>query len=178
MVPRMLMYLSMIETPEDQDKLLQIYTRYRNLMYHVAYKILSNHYDAEDAVGLAFEAIIRSLDKIGEADCPKTRSFIVLITERKAIDVVKTSHWDKIVPMNEDIPGLEVPLPGDHGLADALARLPAHYRQIILLRYDNGYTTGELAKQLGMTRSGVRKLIGRAKKALEKTLEGEDCAKD
>lgn len=173
----MLMYLSMIETPDDKAKFERIYNRYRNLMYHVAYKVLGNHYDAEDAVHQAFVAIIRHLEKIGDIDCPETRSFIVLITERKAIDLIRTSHSEKVIPLNEDLLGIEIPAPGDHGLADALAKLPAHYREVLLLRFDNGYSTKELAQMLGMTESGVRKLIGRAKNALGRMLEEESYAK-
>ena len=173
----MLMYLSMIETPDDKAKFERIYNRYRNLMYHVAYKVLGNHHDAEDAVHQAFVAIIRHLEKIGDIDCPETRSFIVLITERKAIDLIRTSHSEKVIPLNEDLIGIEIPAPGDHGLADALAKLPAHYREVLLLRFDNGYSTKELAQMLGMTESGVRKLIGRAKNALGRMLEEESYAK-
>ena len=173
----MLMYLSMIETPDDKAKFERIYNRYRNLMYHVAYKVLSNHYDAEDAVHQAFVAIIRHLEKIGDIDCPETRSFIVLITERKAIDLIRTSHSEKVIPLNENLIGIEIPAPGDHGLGDALAKLPAHYREVLLLRFDNGYSPKELAQMLGMTESGVRKLIGRAKNALGRMLEEESYAK-
>lgn len=173
----MLMYLSMIETPDDKAKFERIYNRYRNLMYHVAYKVLGNHYDAEDAVHQAFVAIIRHLEKIGDIDCPETRSFIVLITERKVIDLIRTSHSEKVIPLNEDLLGIEIPAPGDHGLADALAKLPAHYREVLLLRFDNGYSTKELAQMLGMTESGVRKLIGRAKNALGRMMEEESYAK-
>ena len=173
----MLMYLSMIETPDDKAKFERIYNRYRNLMYHVAYKVLSNHYDAEDAVHQAFVAIIRHLEKISDIDCPQTRSYIVLITERKAIDLIRTRHSEKVIPLNEDLIGIEIPAPGDHGLADALAKLPAHYREVLLLRFDNGYSTKELAQMLRMTESGVRKLIGRAKNALGRILEEESYAK-
>ena len=173
----MLMYLSMIETPDDKVKFERIYNRYRNLMYHVAYKVLSNHYDAEDAVHQAFVAIIRHLEKISDIDCPQTRSYIVLITERKAIDLIRTRHSEKVIPLNEDLIGIEIPAPGDHGLADALAKLPAHYREVLLLRFDNGYSAKELAQMLGITESGVRKLIGRAKNALGRILEEESYAK-
>ena len=173
----MLMYLSMIETPDDKVKFERIYNRYRNLMYHVAYKVLGNHYDAEDAVHQAFVAIIRHLEKISDIDCPQTRSYIVLITERKAIDLIRTRHSEKVIPLNEDLIGIEIPAPGDHGLADALAKLPAHYREVLLLRFDNGYSAKELAQMLGMTESGVRKLIGRAKNALGRILEEESYAK-
>ena len=67
---------------------------------------------------------------------------------------------------------MSIPLPGDNGLADALAVLPAHYREILLLRFDNGYSTRDLSSMLGISESGIRKLIGRARKALKKELEG------
>lgn len=47
--------------------------------------------------------------------------------------------------------GIEIPLPGDHGLADAMARLPAAYRDILLLRYYNGYSVREISSMLHIT---------------------------
>ena len=60
----MLIYLQMIETPEDQSKFEQIYEKYLGLMYHVALKILENHEDAEDAVHQAFVSIAENLSLI------------------------------------------------------------------------------------------------------------------
>lgn len=174
----MLIYLSMIESQDDRHRFERIYERYRNLMYHVAYKILRNPQDAEDAVHQAFVSIIQNIQKFVQIDCPETRSFIVLMTERKAIDLIRIRHSEKILPLNEDLVGLEIPAPGDHGLADALAKLPARYREVLLLRFDNGYSTRELAKMLGLTESGVRKLIGRAKDALRYTLEEDSYGED
>lgn len=36
----MLIYLQMLESPEEKSILEQIYLEYRGLMYHVAYEIL------------------------------------------------------------------------------------------------------------------------------------------
>ena len=174
----MLIYLSMIESQDDRHRFERIYERYRNLMYHVAYRILRNPQDAEDAVHQAFVAIIQNIHKFVQIDCPETRSFIVLMAERKAIDLIRIRHSEKILPLNEDWVGLEIPAPGDHGLADALAKLPARYREVLLLRFDNGYSTRELAKMLGLTESGVRKLIGRAKDALRYILEEDGYGED
>jgi hypothetical protein len=46
----MIVYLSMIDTPEDRSKFERLYIEYRDIMYHVAFKILQNEHDAEDAV--------------------------------------------------------------------------------------------------------------------------------
>lgn len=170
----MMMYLSMIETPADRDKFEQIYLKYRKLMFHVANKILKNPHDSEDAVQQAFVSIIKNLEMFSEIECHKTRSSIVLITERKAIDIIRTSHRDKLLPLNEDINGITIPLPGDMGIADAMARLPSRYREILLLKFDNGYSNKELAALVGISEAGIRQLICRARKTLEEELQKEE----
>ena len=74
-------------------------------------------------------------------------------------------HLQRLVQAVDDETGGVVD--GDGGLADAMAKLPARYRQVLLLRFAYGYTTRELAKEFGMTQSAVQKLIWRAKEALE-----------
>lgn len=167
----MLIYLQMIESEEDKSKFIELYNQYRYLMFSVANRILKNEYDAEDAVHQAFVSIIDNLNKIGAVDCPETRSYVVIITENKAIDIIRSRKHLAGEELNDAIHGIEIPLPGDNGLADAMAKLPARYREVLLLRFDNGYNTKELAKMLGMTQGSVQKLIWRAKDALKKQLE-------
>ncbi len=170
----MLIYLQMIETEEDRSKFEAIYHQYRLLMFSVANKILNNPHDAEDAVHQAFVSIIDNLDKIGEVDCPETKSYVVIITEHKAIDIIRSRKHLSREELIDALHGIEVPLPGDNGLADAMAKLPARYREVLLLRFDNGYSTKEIAKMLGMTEGSTQKLIWRAKEALRKELDMEN----
>ena len=167
----MLLYLTMIDTPEEQDLFEAIYTKYRYLMLHVANKILQNHHDAEDAVHEAFIAVIKNIKKFSDVTSPKTRLLIVLIVERKAIDILRKRQKKTEVELNEDILGIEVPAPGDLGIADAIARLAANHREVLLMRYDVGLTNREIAILLGITESGVRKLLGRAKRELRSELQ-------
>lgn len=67
----MLLYLQMLETPEEKSLFEQIYLEYRGLMYHVAYEILHNDQDAEDAVHQAFVKIVENIKKIDDPVCPK-----------------------------------------------------------------------------------------------------------
>ena len=169
----MIVYLQMIEDDGDKSKFEQIYRKYRGLMFHVARNILHNDRDAEDAVHQAFLAIIENLNKISDIHCPKTRSFLVIIVERKSIDILRKNN--RMIPMerNDETQGMEIPLPGDNGLADALAKLPARYREVLLLRYDQGYSAKEIAKLFQMQPAAVQKLIWRAKQALQSILEVE-----
>jgi len=169
----MLIYLSMIETTEERDMFEKVFLKYRYLMLHVAKKILQNHHDAEDAVHEAFIAVIKNIEKFSDVESPKTRSLIVLIVERKAIDILRKKQKENLLEINEAILGIEMPVPGDLGVADALVRLPAYHREVLLMRYDNGLTNREIAKLLNITESGVRKLLGRAKRELRAELKKE-----
>ena len=48
-----------------------------------------------------------------------------------------------------------------------MAKLPARYRQFLLLRYDHDYTVKEVAQMMGLSVSAAYKLEQRAKKKLE-----------
>lgn len=163
----MLICLQMIETPDEQSKFEQIYYEYRSIMYAIAYKILHNEKDAEDAVHHAFVKIAENIKKIDEVKCPKTRGFAVTIVENRAIDVYRRKNRHPSVPLDEAHMGIAVEYQGASGLATCIASLPTRYRQVILLKYHHGYSTKEIAKILSITVSNANKIEQRAKAKLE-----------
>lgn len=169
----MLAYLSMIEDESDKSLFEQLYVRYKGLMYHIAYRILKNREDSEDAVHQAFVSIAKNIKKIEKVECPKTYGYIVTIIERKSIDSLRANKKIINIDFQESEPGIEIPLPEEVGLADAIAKLRPRYREVILLYYAYGYKTNELADMLDMKPDSVRRLLWRAKEALRKSLEEE-----
>jgi len=172
----MLIYLAAINSDEDKTKFELIYRQYRNLMYYVANQILHNICDAEDVVHQAFLKIIEILDTISEIKSHKTRSLIVTITERKAIDLYRSKSRAAVLPLDETYIGSVAANEIEHmaesdAIAAAIAALPARYREVLLLRYDNGFSYSEIAKALDMTEAAVRKTVQRAKEALQRTLQ-------
>ena len=164
----MMIYLSTIDTPEERSKFEQVYLKYRDLMFHAANRILHNDHDAEDAVHQAFLSILKHLDKISLAERKKTRAFVVVIVERKAIDLLRNRiRLDETVLLEEIA---AVPAQEKLGLEEAIELLPEHYRNILTLKYVTGFTTSELAKMMGITASGVSKLLFRAKEELKEIL--------
>ena len=168
----MFVCLQIIESEDDRSKSEQLFDRYAGLMYCIASKYLSNEQDREDAVQTVFEAIIRNISKLSVIDSPQTYSYIVNTIESKSIDVLRRLHKieKQTIEMNSNYPGVQAEVEIDDELATALTRLPSHYREILLLRYDCGYTTKELSSMLGITRSNVQKQIWRAKEPLSKLL--------
>lgn len=169
----MIIYTQMIESPADKTKFEAVYLKYRGLMYRVAYQILRNEHDAEDAVHQAFLPIIENLNKISQVDCLKTRAYVVIIVERKAIDIIRSRKRIVDDECDDNIGGYEIQMPSEDRLSQALAMLPAQHRELLLLRYAQGYDTREVAKIMGMSYDAARKSIWRAKAALKNQLERE-----
>ncbi len=169
----MLVYTQMIDSPEDKTKFEQLYLTYRGLMYNVAFQILHNEHDAEDAVHQAFLSMLKNVGKISQVNCPKTRGYAVIIVERKSIDIIRGRRTLSEEEFDESLFGFSFPLPGDGGLSDAIARLPAQYREVLLLRHAHGYDTREVAELLDVSYEAARKLLYRSKTALKILLEKE-----
>lgn len=169
----MLMYLAMIDSPEDQSKFEKVYNAYKGLMFYVANRILGNEQDAEDAVHNAFIKIAENIQKIGDAVCPKTQSYVVTIVENKAIDLYRANRRRKEASYIDDISGIIVETQDAHGLEYCILRLPARYREVILLKYYHGFSCKEIAKQLGISEANAIKLDQRAKRKLQQICEEE-----
>ena len=156
----MLIYLQMIEGEEERTKFSRIYNTYLAFMFTVAHRILNIDSDAEDAVHQSFLALIQHLDHIRDVDSPATRAYLAVTVEHKALDILRARQHTVLVDDPDSLPGLDVPPPGDHGLA-------------LLLRFDQGYSVKEIAAILDTTPGAVRKSIWRAKQRLKEELEVE-----
>lgn len=168
----MLAYLAIIETDADKSKFEKIYTAYKSLMYYVAIQVLGDTKDAEDVVHQAFIKVIENIEKIDEPKCPKTRGFVVTITERKAIDLYRRRQRHSTVSLDtglgETMESHELEeIPTRLTLAEAMAQLPARYREVLLLKYDSGFNVKEIADLLSMSEENVHKTVQRAKNRLQ-----------
>ena len=169
----MLIYLQMIDSEDDRAKFEQIYLRYRGLMAHAAYQLLQNWADAEDTVHQAFEYIAKNMDKISEPDCTKTRSYLIIIVESKAIDLLRWRSRRPTMELDEATVSLPAPLQEGSTVAAAIARLSPRQRELILLKYAYGYTNEECAEIFGLSYDGIHSLDQRARAKLRELLREE-----
>lgn len=167
----MLVYLQMIENPVGQWKLEEIYMTYREYMYKIAFKILNNPQDAEDAVHNAFVKIATNISGIEEPQSPKTRSYIVTIVENKAIDIYRRKQKHPQVAYADEVLGIQATYEGSNGLTACILKLPARQKSAILLRYAHGYSIKEIAGILGISYQSAMKLDQRAKEKLKTLCE-------
>ena len=168
----MLIYLQMIPDDAGKKTFQQVYKQYRGLMYHVAYQMLNNTQDAEDAVHEAFAAIAKQIEKISQPVCTKTRSYVVIIVESKAIDMLRRRSRPT-AELDENMQGVEMALEEGTALSAAMARLPGRYRELLLLKYAYGYTNQECADLFETSYENIHRLDQRAKAKLRQFLEEE-----
>lgn len=168
-----LVYLAMIDSPQDKDKFQKIYDLYEGLLYHIAWNILHNRQDVEDAVQQTFLKILTHLEKIVQVDCPQTRSYVSIVCRYACLDLVNRRGRAREVPLDDlDELALQDHIREDF-LLDAFGKLGFPYREILLLRFRHGYTPREIAKLLDMNPETVKKYIQRGKAKLQEYLDEE-----
>ena len=145
--------------------------RYGDEMYRVAFLYLGHKEQAEDAVQDSFIKIYRAAD--GTRIC---KTFVMRVLSNTCKDYLK-SGWSRNVNLLETLP--EEASGGDAydesgALREAVFRLPVKYREVIVLRYYQDLSVGEIARVLGVPQPTVSIRLRRACAQLEKKLEGID----
>lgn len=172
-----MIFLMMIDTPEDKRKFVILYERYRYLMQKVAMDILHDRFLAEDAVHNAFINLVMHLDDIGETESLQTKRYLITVVKNAAIDLYRKKNMQirkeiYIDELNEEnIPITYMETNMENAVLDILKNLPVKYRDIFLLKYSSHLENGEIARLCGIQEGTVRQRIARGKVLIEKALE-------
>lgn len=157
----------------------QIFEQYYRLMYKVAYGILQNAEDTEDVLQESFIRIEKNISKISDPFCPKTRNFVVIITKRIALNMLRKKKGNEVVELlatHEDERMEVSPEKVSEGkmvremVKSAIRDLPDRYRECLYLYLLDEYTPGEIAEILEMKEQSIYKRLSRGKKMLREKL--------
>lgn len=169
-------YLMALDTEEDKNRFQEIYLTYRQDMYAIAYRILNNCEDAEDAVHEAFVSIADNFAKINQIPCQEIRYYLVIIIRNTAINLYNKNK--RRAKHSETLEENEISIEIDYfekfeyeSLVKAISELPAIYKDVIYLHYYEERTAKEIAKLLKITPAAVWKRVERAKRMLKELLE-------
>lgn len=170
-------YLLLIDTEPDKRKFVIIHEKYRNLMLKVAYDVLKDFHEAEDAVQEAFIKVARNMKCVGEVDADKTRRFLITVTKNAAIDISRRkkskSRFEVYVDEMEHCKAPVVYVETDISIEqlDVLINLPVKYRDVFVLKYAGQYKNSEIARILGIKESAVRQRLARGKVKIQEELD-------
>lgn len=168
----LMFYLGMLETPEEKVRFEEIYQSYRDVMFRAADSVLRNDQDAEDAVHNAFLRIIKKFSRFQNTPVKDLAPQVVVIARNEAVslrrkkkDAAPLEDWDGFAETAESVSDY-------HTLVETFTRLPQSYRAALEMKL-LGYSDGEIAFKLGLTKTAVSTRISRGRRLLRDIVERE-----
>ncbi len=166
-------------TQAEEAQVAALVNQYAGALYRVAYSVLRNPADAEDAVQEAFMRVLRhrgTLDEVRDH-----RVWLIRIVWNIVLDRKRRA---KTRPETDDVAELARVLPCGGLSAEEIAsaaqhhakvlgcveKLPAKERQVLMLSAFEELSSVEIAEVLGITESSVRSRLFRARNLMAELL--------
>lgn len=163
----------------DEEALATLVMRYATTLYRVAYSVLRNPADAEDAVQEAFLRVLRHRDNLDEVR--DHRVWLIRIVWNIVLDRKRRARTR---PETDDVAELARVLPSNGLSAEQIAaaaqhhahvlscveQLPPKEREVLHLSAFEELTSVEIASILGITESSVRSRLFRARNLMAEML--------
>jgi len=166
----------------DQAAFADLVSRYQSAVYNMAYRMLGDPTEAEDA---AQEVFVRAWNQLHTFQMDRRFStWLLSIASHYAIDMLRRRK--PTAPLDDVALFVESNDPAPEELAEQgeqrevvkrlLNTLPEKYRSVTVLRYYNDLSYDEIARMTGLTESAVKTQLHRARKMLADQLSGKGGA--
>jgi len=167
----------------QNNMLAQLYDAYENKMYSIAYSILNNVEQSEDAVHDAFIKLIPHLSAIQKIESIKTKRLIVYTIKNIAIDLYRRNRKEtqlftkgveeKMTSENQKgVPSVKT-VEDRHMITQLLSKLPSKYREIIQYRCFYELSYREISSLLNISEDVAAKRYERARKIVKEMMGDE-----
>ena len=167
-------------TETAEETVAALVAEYAATLYRVAFSVLRNASDAEDAVQEAFLRVLRHRDKLDEVR--DRRVWLIRIVWNIVLDRKRRA---KTRPETDDVADLARVLPCNGLTAEQIAsgaqhharvlgfveQLPTKEREVLMLSAFEELTSVEIASVLSITESSVRSRLFRARNLMAEMLE-------
>jgi len=171
---------TMVLARTEEDQLELAVRQHAQLVYRIAYSVLRNHHDAEDATQETFVRVLRARRKLSSVGDPQRWiariAWRVAVERRKKIPEVPletigatviSQLRSQLVSAEENVLAQEM-----SGLVQSLISvLPAQLRDVLTLSTVQEFSPVEIASVLEMSEAAVRSRIFRARQMLKEKLE-------
>jgi RNA polymerase sigma-70 factor (ECF subfamily) len=178
----------------DRGAFAELVELYKDKIYHLAYRMLNNKHEAEDAVQETFMRVYTNLHRYDEQQ--KFSTWIFRIGTNHCIDRLrKRKHsaysldaempdgegndYYSMLPGNEDTPEQQIILSETQLLIrKAIVALPEKYKSVVILRYLQDMSLQEISDVLDMPVTTVKTRVHRGREYLRKRLEQDPSLTD
>lgn len=156
----------------DSEKMAEIYDKYSNAVYRMAFAYCKNKADAEDIMQEVFIKRF-SIDIVFDEET-KEKSWLLKVTVNKCRDMFRSLRYKyslTSIPLEEA--SLVYETPEESEVYRAVMSLPQKYRTVIHLFYYEEYSIKEISAITGSRETAVQTQLFRARKKLKEILGKE-----
>jgi RNA polymerase sigma factor (sigma-70 family) len=146
----------------------ELCTYYYPSMVAIAYSVLADHQLAEDAAQEGFAKALTNLGKLNKAR--KFAPWLARICRNTAVDMVRVKARQTSSDDLSQLPDARTDVPDAEIVRDAIAKLPEHERELIVLRYYNSLSYEQISAVLGVSKAAINGRLTRAKQKLAEHL--------
>lgn len=155
-------------TPEE---IAEVYERYADMLYRVAFSILRMKEAAEDAVSDTFYKYIDKRPAFRGREHEK--AWFLRVTMNGCRDIQRKGRLQSYTPL-DGIADKAADEAAGSGILDDVLRLPQKLKEVILLFYFEEMTVEQIAGVLRLSNAAVKMRLARARKALKINIRGDD----
>jgi RNA polymerase sigma-70 factor, ECF subfamily len=159
----------------DMSALHFLYVRFADDVCAYAQRIVRDPRAAEDVTQVVFAKLMKAILRYERRDAAFA-AWLIRVMRNVALDHIRASRQ---IPLAEvytsDESGERVAFERALCLRDALHRLPANQREVLMLRHVAGLSPREIAERLGKTEASVHGLHHRGRRALKAALREREA---
>lgn len=161
--------------PSDGWTFEELYEKYATDVLRVAYYYLGDRQRAEDVTQDVF---VKYLLTRPELIPGREKAWLLKVALNRCRDLWRSSWMKKVIlghPAFELFPADdEIGRSADSiALAEAVNRLPADFKEVVLLHYYQGYGVSEIAEMMDVAEGTVSSRLSRARGRIAKEMKGE-----
>jgi RNA polymerase sigma-70 factor (ECF subfamily) len=165
-----------------------LYDRFKDYVYRTAFFVTRNSGEAEEAVQETFLDVLRALPNYRVEGPARFETWLYRVTvnrcrSRMRRKTLPSADWDDIEERLERIPEPhpthdpeEIALHRERAveLWQSVDALPEAQRIVVLLRYQQGFSYGEIAQTLSISEGTVKSRLYHAHRKLKEQLQSEN----
>lgn len=167
----MLIFLSLIEDENNKNKFIEIYEKYKGIIFAICVKITKNYHLAEDASQITFYRIAKYVEKISGLDETQQKTYISKIAKSAGIEVSKKENrffsydisTQYSLSENDNLQEEYISKDEYNHIINFILNMDEKYRDVLILNYVVGLSAKEIAGALDKPLSTVQTQLKRGK---------------
>lgn len=148
----------------EQERAEYLVEQYTDLLLRIGYTWLGDLDDAQDVCQMA---LIKAWEQNKTFPGPEEeKAWLIRVCINLCKDWKKSAWVRRRAGLEERVDLAPAPVP-DHGAVELVQALPPRYRQVVYLRYFEGYQVQEIARLMGISPTAVSARLRRARSKLK-----------